>query len=174
MLFIRLLLCSFGLALAAAIPAYANNSPEGLWQQIDDATGDPSSVVRVTVQKGELQAHIVSLLDPDEPNPVCDKCKGELKDAPVIGMRFVWGLREGKEYWQGGNILDPRNGKIYRSRALLSSDGSELEVRGFLGFSLLGRTQVWRRIVSDPQPEVQSPSSELSAVSGDPGHAEAH
>lgn len=136
------------LLLALAItPAQAESmSAEGQWRTIDDETGEAKSLVRVWVEDGELQGQIVELLNPSEPNPVCSDCEGSRKDQPIEGMTFLWGLEQDGDEWKGGRILDPANGKEYSARAKVIENGTKLEVRGFMGFALLGRTQVWERV----------------------------
>ncbi|WP_428246413.1 DUF2147 domain-containing protein [Ferrovibrio sp.] len=125
-------------------------SPVGTWRTIDDETGSERSVVEIAEVGGELQGRIVKIfLRPDEkPDPVCDKCEGERKDRPVIGMTFLWGLKpdgSSKTEWAGGAILDPKNGKVYNAKAVLADGGQTLRVRGYIGTPLLGRSQVWKR-----------------------------
>jgi uncharacterized protein (DUF2147 family) len=135
-------------ALAFALPSLADSaSPVGRWRTVDDATGKARSVVEIVETDGELQGRILQLIDPPggNMNPLCKKCEGERKDQPVVGMTFLWGLKHDDGQWSGGSILDPNNGKIYRAKASLIDGGSKLEVRGFIGISLIGRTQVWLR-----------------------------
>ena len=135
-----LLLCSI-----ASLSMAANLSPEGKWKTIDDETGEAKSIVKVWIENGELKGRIETLLNPSEPNPKCDECKGSQKDQPIEGMTFVWGLSQDGEEWKGGTILDPSNGKEYKAKLQVIEDGKKLEVRGFIGFALIGRTQVWER-----------------------------
>lgn len=123
-----------------------NTSIEGMWKTIDDETGDAKSLVKIWIDDGELKAQITELLNPSEPNPICDDCKGSLKNQPIEGMVFVWGLEEDGNEWTGGKIVDPNNGKEYKAKMELIEDGAKLSVRGFIGFALIGRTQVWERI----------------------------
>lgn len=137
------------LALAAGgfAPAAVSTSPVGEWKTIDDVTGKPRGIVRVTESGGVLTGTIVKafLRKGEKPNPVCDKCTGERHNQPTIGMVMLWGMTwDGSEY-SGGRILDPDNGKIYRCILSVSDDGQRLNVRGYIGFSLFGRTQVWLR-----------------------------
>ena len=74
--------------------------------------------------------------------PICD---GDRKGKPVNGMTILWGLKKDGDSWANGKILDPHNGKVYSAKMKLVEGGRKLEVRGFLGVSLLGRTQVWER-----------------------------
>lgn len=138
------------LSLLAVVPsaAHANDAtPVGLWRTIDDKTGKEKSLVRITEVNGELRGTIEKLIrEPNEdPNPMCDKCSGDKKNKPVLGMMILNGLkRDGKE-WAGGEILDPNNGKTYKCKMSVDESGKKLNVRGFIGVSLLGRTQVWLR-----------------------------
>lgn len=121
-------------------------SAEGQWRTIDDESGEAKSIVRVWNDGGELKGQIVELLDPTEPNPTCTECKGMRKDKPIEGMTFLWGLEQDDDEWVDGKILDPANGKEYSAKVKVIDDGAKLEVRGYLGFSLIGRTQVWERV----------------------------
>lgn len=130
-----------------AWPALAQDTPVGRWRSIDDATGQPKAVIEVTqATNGTLQARIVRLIDTSKgAAPLCDQCSGTRRNQPILGMTIAWGLRRKGEAWEGGRILDPENGKEYSVRMTPVAGGRKLEVRGFLGFSLLGRTQVWVR-----------------------------
>jgi len=81
----------------------------------------------------------------EDPNPLCDECIGEDKDKPVIGMIILKDLSSSGDQWKGGTILDPNNGKTYKCKIEVVEDGQKLKVRGFIGISLLGRTQYWER-----------------------------
>lgn len=132
--------------LLSTIALASNDSPEGTWRTIDDETGEARSLVTIWIENGELMGRIDTLLNPTEPNPICDKCKGSRKNQPIEGMTFVWGLEQDGDEWNGGTILDPGNGREYKAKVSLADNGSKLEVRGFIGFSLIGRTQVWERV----------------------------
>ncbi len=137
-------------ALAASSAWAQAASPAGLWQNIDDETGKPKALIRIADNKGVLSGKIEKLYrKPDEDqNPVCDKCEGARKDQPIVGVTILNGLKregEGREYG-GGEILDPANGKLYKSKLTLSEDGKKLDVRGYIGVPLLGRTQTWVRV----------------------------
>jgi uncharacterized protein (DUF2147 family) len=123
-------------------------SPVGRWETIDDETGERKSIVAIWEQNGRFFGKIESLFrQPDEdPDPVCDKCDGERKDQRIIGMTILWDLRKDGNEYSGGHILDPNNGRTYRCRIALEDGGAKLKVRGFIGFSLLGRTQYWYRV----------------------------
>ena len=136
-----ILLCSI-----ASLSLAANLSPVGKCKTIDDETGEAKSLVTVWIDNGELKGRIDTLLNPSEPNPKCDDCKGSRKGQPIEGMTFVWGLSQEGDEWKGGTILDPGNGKEYKAKLQVIDNGEKLEVRGFIGFALIGRTQVWERV----------------------------
>lgn len=125
--------------------ALAEGSPAGVWRTIDDRSGKEKSLVRIVEVNGEFRGTIEKLFrEPgEEPNPVCEKCPGDRKNKPVIGMTILTGLKKDDGQWSGGEILDPQNGKVYRCKMWLEQKGRELHVRGFIGVAVLGRTQVW-------------------------------
>jgi uncharacterized protein (DUF2147 family) len=133
--------------LFAAQFAFAQASPVGLWKTIDDETGKPKSLVRITEQNGVYQGKVEKLFreaDQDQ-NPKCDKCDGANKDQPIIGMTILFNLKKDGDDYSGGQILDPAKGKLYKSKLSLIENNKKLNVRGYIGFSLLGRTQTWVR-----------------------------
>jgi uncharacterized protein (DUF2147 family) len=123
------------------------DSPVGRWLTFDDDTGAPDGVIEIREVNGELQGRIAESLqpDPNDPNPICSRCPGDKKDQPVLGLTFLWGLKRDGNEWTGGRVLDPRNGEIYRAKIALADGGRKLRIRGYLGISLLGRTQTWVR-----------------------------
>jgi len=122
-------------------------TPVGQWRTIDDHSGKPRSIVEVYANPdGTLSARIVRLLDLSKgDNPMCDACRGPLHGKPIVGMTIAWGLRRDGDAWSGGRILDPDNGKEYSVKFTPGNDGRTLEVRGYIGMPMLGRTQVWQR-----------------------------
>ncbi|MFN0315261.1 MAG: DUF2147 domain-containing protein [Burkholderiales bacterium] len=131
-----------------SVMAGASQSPEGLWRTIDDETGKERSFIRVSVVNGELQGVVEKIIDRpgDDPAHLCKKCEGDRKDKPVIGMAILWGLKKKSDSeYAGGQIMDPNNGKTYRCKLKLIEQGKKLEVRGYIGVSLIGRSQVWLR-----------------------------
>mgnify|MGYP003575583694 FL=1 len=132
---------------AFAQGAAAPSSPVGQWTTIDDKTQKPKSVVEIYEAKdGSLAGRVTEILQSDRgPNPLCDKCSGDRKGKPVKGMVILWGIKQKGEVWEGGQILDPASGKVYSVKVTPVDNGQKLEVRGFMGFSLLGRTQTWNR-----------------------------
>jgi uncharacterized protein (DUF2147 family) len=130
-------------ALAAAA------TPVGLWRTIDDKTGKDRSLIRITERNGTYEGtveRILTNLPDDDPNHLCRRCTGDRKDKPIVGMTILWGLKhDGDATYDGGEILDPKNGKTYSAKATLDDDGKTLDVRGYIGVSLLGRSQKWHR-----------------------------
>lgn len=134
---------------ATATLAAAQATPAGLWKTIDDETKQEKSLVRVTETGGVFSGRVEKLLDPTKQDAVCDKCEGELKDKPVLGLQIVRGVKANASdpgLWDGGEILDPNKGKTYKVRLKPIDGGSKLEVRGYIGAPLLGRTQTWLRV----------------------------
>ena len=117
----------------------------GKWKTIDDETGEAKSIVELFLKSGKMYAKVVEVLDVANKNSLCQKCSGEDKNKPILGLTIIKGLsKEGAEY-TSGEILDPKNGKLYKCAISLESKG-KLKVRGYIGFSLLGRTQYWHRV----------------------------
>lgn len=137
----------FALVLALPMAAFAQQSPVGTWTTIDDETGKPKSIVEISqAADGSLVGTVAEVLQSEQgPDPVCSKCSGERKDQPVEGMQIIWDVTQKGDSWTGGKILDPASGKTYSVKMQTADNGNKLEVRGFMGFSLLGRTQVWER-----------------------------
>ncbi len=144
---IRTPLALFALFSLLPLHALAQSTPLGRWRSIDDATGKPKAVIEVSqAGNGTLSAKIVQLIDTsDGPNPLCDQCSGARHNQPILGMTIAWGLSPQGKVWGGGRILDPENGKEYSVKMTPVAGGRQLEVRGFLGLALLGRTQTWLR-----------------------------
>ena len=117
----------------------------GKWKTIDDATGEAKSIVEVFSKSGKIYAKVVDILDPATKNNLCKQCSGEDKNKPILGLIIIKGLsKDGSEY-NSGEILDPKNGKLYKCTLSLESK-DKLKIRGYIGFSLLGRTQYWHRV----------------------------
>lgn len=134
--------------LALPTAAWAQNaSPVGAWKTIDDKTGKPKALVRISEEGGVLTGKIEKLYrDPsEEQNPTCVKCSDARKDQPIIGMTILSGLKKDGDEYTGGEILDPAAGKTYKSKASLTDNGNKLEVRGYIGAPMFGRTQTWQR-----------------------------
>jgi uncharacterized protein (DUF2147 family) len=142
------------LLLAAATAMAATDSPVGKWKQIDDVSGKQKSVIEITDNGGTLQGKVLQImnLSPEEiakgggEHPKCVLCEGALKDQPVEGMTIMSGVKKDGDVWDGGKILDPKTGKVYKVKLTLDNGGQKMDVRGYIGFSLLGRSQTWYRL----------------------------
>ena len=135
------------LLLSSAAAWAANDTPVGTWRQIDDVTGKPKSIIQITEDNGQLQGKVQQILISDDgPNPVCRKCDGDRKDQPIQGMTIMWGVTKDGDVWDGGKILDPKSGTVYKVKLTLSDGGQKLDVHGYVGFALLGRSQIWERV----------------------------
>ena len=134
--------------LAAAGTAFAQATPVGLWKTIDDETKAEKSHVRISEADGVLSGRIEKLLDPKKQDSKCDKCTDARKDQKILGMTIIEGVKKaaGEDYWDGGTILDPNKGETYKVRMTPVDGGKKLEVRGYVGMPLLGRTQTWIRV----------------------------
>lgn len=131
--------------LFAGVAQAAKPTPVGYWITINEDTKLETSVIHIYEKGGKLYGKIVKILDPKaKPNALCDKCEGKFKDKPILGMEILWGMVQDDDEWEDGRILDPNNGEDYGCEMSLES-ADRLKVRGFLGFSLLGRTQIWHR-----------------------------
>ena len=142
------LAAALGFGLFASI-AHAQATPAGLWKTIDDETKKEKSLVRIGEAGGVYTGKIEKLLDPTKQDAVCDKCTDDRKDKPVLGLTIVKGVKQNaddKAKWDGGEILDPNNGKTYKVRLTPGEGGKTLAVRGYIGAPLLGRTQTWVRV----------------------------
>ncbi len=141
------LIAATGLLFGSAVVHAATDTPVGTWKTIDDATGKPKSIVQITSENGELQGKVLQVLNSSEgPHPLCKECSGERKNQPVEGMTIMWGVSHDEDnVWSGGKILDPKNGKTYKVKLTLTDNGQKLDVHGYIGFSLFGRSQVWLR-----------------------------
>ncbi len=145
----RSLALALGFALLAGL-AHAQATPAGVWKTVDDNTGKEKSLIRIVDADGVYSGRIEKLLDPaTKADAVCDKCTDERRDQPILGMVVLRSVRQDaadKGLWGGGDILDPNNGKVYKVRLKPIDGGAKLEVRGYIGMPMLGRTQTWTRV----------------------------
>jgi uncharacterized protein (DUF2147 family) len=128
------------------LPAQAQQGPTGRWTSIDDTTGKPKSIVEIyQARDGSFAGRVAEILDTREgPNPLCIKCGGTNKDKPIKGMVILWSLKpDGDGHWSGGHVLDPENGRTYRSKLELLDGGRKLGMSGCIAFFC--RQQVWIR-----------------------------
>jgi uncharacterized protein (DUF2147 family) len=138
------MLSGAALLLAAPIPAQ-DPSPAGLWRTIDDKTHKTRGLIRIFEKDGAIFGKIEASFDPVEAKEVCNKCDGDRKGKPVIGLVIMRDMKKRGPEYGGGDILDPDTGSIYRCRMTLEDGGRKLTVRGYLGVALLGRSQTWIR-----------------------------
>lgn len=141
-----------GLLFVAGSALAASDTPVGTWKTIDDTTHQPKSIVQITEHNGELEAKVVKLLNrspediaQDGEHPLCTKCDGPRKDQPIEGLTIMWGVKQNGDKWDGGKIVDPKSGKTYKVKLTVTNGGQSLDVHGYIGFSLLGRSQTWQR-----------------------------
>ena len=138
------------LALAMGMTvAFAQVTPVGVWKTIDDDGKTEKSLVRIVDAGGALNGRIETVMDPAKKDAVCDKCDDERKDKKVVGLTILRNVTKDsgdESLWTGGDILDPNNGKVYKVRLRPVDGGKRLEVRGYVGMPMLGRTQTWLRV----------------------------
>jgi uncharacterized protein (DUF2147 family) len=142
----RAIVLAAALTIAAPHSARAQASPAGLWNTISDVDGRPTAVVEIRQADGEFIGVVRGLLVAAEPqDSVCTRCPGERKGKRIVGMEILRHMRPDGDEWSGGEILDPETGKTYRAKMRLEDGGRKLIVRGYIGFSLFGRSQTWLR-----------------------------
>jgi len=117
----------------------------GKWKAIDDETGKPISVVEIFEKHNKIYGKVIDIFNPKSRKKVCEKCSGEDRDKPILGLVVIKGLSRNGEEYTNGKILDPNRGKYYKCTISLENK-DKLKVRGFIGIELLGRTQFWERI----------------------------
>ncbi len=129
--------------------ALAQATPVGVWKSIDDKTKTERAQIRITESGGVLSGKIEKLLAADaKQDAVCDKCTDDRKGKPIIGMEILRGVKKDADepVWEGGTILDAAEGKVYKVKLTPVDGGKKLDVRGYVGMPMLGRTQTWIRI----------------------------
>jgi uncharacterized protein (DUF2147 family) len=136
------------LSALGSLNAFAQSAtPAGTWQTIDDETGKPKAIIQIVDDgSGQLSGKVVrGIGEFDHPDERCTACTDDRKNQLVKGMTIITGMRQNGDTWDGGQILDPGNGKLYKCKMKLEDGGQKLTVRGYIGVSLLGRSQTWIR-----------------------------
>ena len=162
----------FGIALVGGPHSASAQQPSaaGLWEQVDETSGKPESWFRISEEAGLYKGVLVKGFPKPGEDPAswkCEKCEGPEKNAPVVGLTLIKNMKRNGLNYDDGTITDPRDGTVYRALMRLRPDGKTLEVRGYVGIALLGRTQVWNRLsenAMDPPPGSQAPSKGAPAA----------
>ena len=139
---------AFVLATASML-AMAQATPAGLWKTIDDDGKTEKSLVRIVNNGGVYSGKVEKIFDESKAKEVCAKCDDERKDKPIVGMTIIWEIKQDPEepgLFNGGQILDPAKGSSYKLRLKPIEGGKKLEVRGYIGSPMFGRTQTWVRV----------------------------
>jgi uncharacterized protein (DUF2147 family) len=163
---LMLILAGAAISISAAViagPAFDPSSAVGLWEQVDETSGKPESWFKITERNGVYTGNIVKIFfkPGDDENWVCEKCEGDEQGKPVLGLTLIKGMQRNGLSYENGTIMDPRDGSVYRALMKLTPDGQKLEVRGYLGIALFGRSQIWNRLPDNamaPPPAAARPA----------------
>ena len=145
---LKLALAAAGaVALMLAPAGAATPTAAGVWKQIDE-DGKIGALVTISEENGVFVGRLSRLfLDPgDDPNPICTECPGPRHNQPVLGLVFIEGMKQSGLDYEGGTILDPETGELYKASMSLDPEGSQLTVRGYIGLPIFGRSQTWTRV----------------------------
>ncbi|GGG99934.1 hypothetical protein GCM10011416_18000 [Polaribacter pacificus] len=117
----------------------------GKWESVNEETKKVESVIEIYEKSGKYFGKIIEIKDPKKKDALCKLCDGALKNKPILGLVIINGLEKRKNEWTGGTVLDPKNGKKYKCTISLEDKGI-MKLRGYIGFSLFGRTAYWNRV----------------------------
>jgi uncharacterized protein (DUF2147 family) len=133
----------------ASIAHLSPNTPVGYWKTIDDVTGKPKSIIHISKAENNILVGKVIKIFPKEgssQNKVCTACSGDKHNQPIVGMVILSGLKASESQWDSGKIMDPENGKTYSCSLRMAENGKKLNVHGYVGLPILGRSQLWERV----------------------------
>ena len=140
-----LLTLTAGALLSTSVFAASLNGTQ--WQTVDEKTNEKKAIVLLTETNGQLSGKIIKVLNPADAKEKCTKCKGALKNKPIQGLNFLTGFKaDGGNEWTDGKLVDPESGKVYSGKIKLSNNGQSLDLRGYVGVPMFGRSQTWTRI----------------------------
>jgi uncharacterized protein (DUF2147 family) len=123
----------------------------GIWEKRNEL-GQPEGWFRIVERDWLYEGQIIKICSKPGEDVAAwrrTRCEGEQKNAPVLGITFIKGMRRAGLKYENGTILDPRDGATYSAPMEVSADGQSLVVRGYLGIALLGRSEVWYRLPDD-------------------------
>lgn len=148
----RFLAAAAAMLFCGSLCAATHDTPTGVWQQVSKNSGKPHALIHITQDHDVYQGKIIKLLNRSAEDiakrgehPRCTQCTGPQKDASWVGLTVLWDLKRDGDRWSDGHVLDPTNGKIYKAHMSLEDSGEKLRIRGYVGLSLFGRTEVLRR-----------------------------
>jgi uncharacterized protein (DUF2147 family) len=133
------------IALLLVTNIFYSQSIVGKWKTIDDESGKAKSIIEIYEKSGKIYGKVIDILEVAHKKELCQDCPGEDAKKPIMGLNVIKGLSKDGDEYNGGKILDPKNGKLYKCLIVLE-EKDKLKVRGYIGFSLIGRTQYWYRV----------------------------
>jgi uncharacterized protein (DUF2147 family) len=162
--------------LAATTLAHAEPTVKGFWEA-RDSDGNPTAWFLFNGKDDVYSARLVKGFKPKDaeappPKEICTECPGKKKGAKIMGLTLFWGMKRDGLHYDDGSVLDPRDGSVYHALMNLSEDGKELEVRGYLGIKMFGKSQTWYRLPDDAMKKDEIPRESLAGDPDKPKSAE--